>query len=277
MKVSLRWYGPDHAGDRAHLDGGIGHGHQEHRETVLLPAGPGGPREEEAPLGDGRVRGPDLLARHPPAIAIADGGRPQRGEVRAGIRLAEALAPDHLAPRDGRQMLALLLRCPVAHDHRAHPVDPHVLSAPRLVMRPHLLAHRGLLPDRGIPAAPALRPGHAQQAAVGENAAEPLRRLQIRRIVGEGTEEIRRDVLLHQLAQPGPQRHHVLAHVEVHVSPSGRSSRHQARSSGPSCTGRRHSPATAPRLRSRRRCRPSAAACCASASDGCARPHTWSR
>ena len=106
MKTSLRWYGPTMlAIARTSMAGSDMGTRNTVRPCCFRPARRG-PRKEEAPLGHGRVRGPDLLARHPPAIAVADGGRPQRGQVRAGIRLAETLAPDHLAPRDGWQMLA---------------------------------------------------------------------------------------------------------------------------------------------------------------------------
>src|SRR5215471_5201385 len=106
-------------------------------------------------------------------MVIASCGSTERSEVRAGVGLAEPLAPDHLAARDGRQVRALLLRRAVPHDRRAYPVDAHVLGAARLVVRPHLLADHGLLPDRGTAAAELLRPGQAEQALLGQEPAEP--------------------------------------------------------------------------------------------------------
>ena len=49
---------------------------------------------------------------------------------------------------------------------------PHVLGAARLVVRPHLLAQRGLLPDAGVGAAELARPAHRQQVLLGEPPAE---------------------------------------------------------------------------------------------------------
>ena len=69
--------------------------------------------------------------------------------------------------------------------------------------------------DAPLPA-PLLGPGHAKQATLGESTAERLGDGQVGRIVGEGTEEVGRDVLVDQLAQLAAQRGDILAHVEVH-------------------------------------------------------------
>src|SRR3546814_5170284 len=89
---------------------------------------------------------PDLLTRHPPAVAVAPRRGLQRGQVGARVGLAEALTPDDLTPGDGGQVLRLLLGGAVAHDRWAHPVDPHVLGAAGFVEGPHPLPHRRLLP-----------------------------------------------------------------------------------------------------------------------------------
>ena len=71
--------------------------------------------QQEAPLRHGGVGRPDLLAADQPAVAVAPGRGSQRGEVGAGLGLGEALAPDHLAARDGRQVLcAAARRCRAA-------------------------------------------------------------------------------------------------------------------------------------------------------------------
>ena len=177
--------GTEHAGDGPHLDAGRRHRDEEDGDAVLLALTLRRASQEEAPLRHGRIGRPDLLARGAPTVAIALGRRLQRRKIGARVRLAEALAPDDLAARDRRQVLLLLLGRAVPHDRRAHPVDAHVLRAAGLVMRPHLLAHDGLLPRRRAAAAVLLWPRHAQQALRGERAAEALGDVEVGGIVGE--------------------------------------------------------------------------------------------
>ena len=66
----------------------------------------GSVRASRTPVGVVRAGGPDLLAVDDVVVAIAHGARLQAGEVAAGARLAVALAPDDLAARDARQVLA---------------------------------------------------------------------------------------------------------------------------------------------------------------------------
>ncbi len=56
-------------------------------------------REQEAPVGDVRVAGPDLVAVDHVLVALARRGGAQRREVGPGVGLAEALAPA-VAPAD---------------------------------------------------------------------------------------------------------------------------------------------------------------------------------
>ena len=74
-----------------------------------------GAEQEEAPLGEVGGRDPDLLAVDDVLVAVADRGRAQVGEVGAGLRLAEALAPVLVGGEDpGQPLLLLLRRCPSA-------------------------------------------------------------------------------------------------------------------------------------------------------------------
>ena len=156
-KTSLRWCGPIMQSIGAHLDPWARHRHEENREALVLLLMSGRACQQEAPLRHGGVGRPDLLTVHEPPIAVAARGRLHGREIGSGVGLAEALAPDHVAPRDGGQVLLLLLRCAMAHDRGPHPVDAHILRAAGLVVRPHLFAHRGLLPDRRALARPILR------------------------------------------------------------------------------------------------------------------------
>ena len=182
----------EHARDRPHLDAGSVHRHQEDGDALLLLLAPRRAGEQEAPLRHGGVGRPDLLAADAPPVAVPPGGRLQRRQVGSGVGLAEPLAPDHLTGGDGREVEALLLVGAVAHERRADPVHPHVLRAPGLVVGPHLLAHRRLLPGRGVPAAELVGPGRAQQALGGQQAAERLRDLEVGGVVGEGAEVVGR-------------------------------------------------------------------------------------
>src|SRR5690606_11719223 len=107
----------------------------------------------------GGVGGPDLLPGDGPAVTVAPGGGAQRGEIGTGLGLTESLTPDDLPAGDRREMFALLFGRSVPHDGRPDPVHTHILRAARFVLRPHLLAHHGLFPDRGTAPAELLRPG----------------------------------------------------------------------------------------------------------------------
>src|SRR3954452_24453668 len=99
-------------------------------------------------------------------------------------------------------MTRLLLWCSVAHDRRTDPVDAHVLRPARLVLRPHLLADDGLLPDIASAAAVLLRPRQREQAFGRQRLAEALRQREVLRVIGAGAQEIAGDVLGDETAQP---------------------------------------------------------------------------
>ncbi|MDF2583940.1 MAG: hypothetical protein K0R33_2583 [Mycobacterium sp.] len=143
--------GAHHRLDGAHRDRRIRHGHQEYRQAVLFLTGRlvsdlRSTHQQKTPLRHRRVGGPDLLTVDHPAVPVTHRGGPQRCQVRAGLRLGKPLAPDDFTGRDRRQVPGLLLGGAVAHDDRPDPVDAHVLRAAWFVVRPHLLAHHGLLP-----------------------------------------------------------------------------------------------------------------------------------
>ncbi len=211
-----------HAADGPHLDRRIIHRHKEDRQALLLfllhllPLGGAG--EQEAPLRHGGVGRPDLLTADQPAVAVAPRGRAQRREVGTRLRFGEALTPDHLAARDRRQVLALLLLGAVAHDDGPDPVDPHVLGAARLVVRPHLFADHRLFPHRRPAATELLRPRQAQQVAFGQGPAELLGGLEVGGVVGERTQKVLGHMGFHQFAQLTAQLRGFLPHLEVHGS-----------------------------------------------------------
>src|SRR5205823_13094983 len=85
-----------------------------------------GAGDEHPTVGRTGAAGPHLLAVDDPLVAVAHGPGLQAGEVGAGARLAEQLAPRLAAGGEGQQpAVALLLRAVLDHDGTAH-----VLSQP---------------------------------------------------------------------------------------------------------------------------------------------------
>jgi hypothetical protein len=113
--------------DRPHLDARIVHVDQQEADALVLLAGVGA-HQAEAHVGPLAAGGPDLLAVDQEVVALVLGLGLQRGEVGAGARLGEALAPAHFLPGDGADVLLLLLLVAVleqgrAEHHRAHAAD----------------------------------------------------------------------------------------------------------------------------------------------------------
>jgi hypothetical protein len=83
--------------------------------------------QQQAEPGEVRPGRPDLLPVDDPSVPVADRSGGEAGEVTAGPRLAEQLAPDVLAGPDPAQPALLLLIRPVGEDRRQrHPDADHV-------------------------------------------------------------------------------------------------------------------------------------------------------
>jgi hypothetical protein len=86
-----------------------------------------GAHDERAEPADVRQRRPDLLAVDDPLVAVPDRARRQAGDVGAGARLREQLAPDLLAGEQRAEVALLLLLAAVRDDRRRrHPVTDRV-------------------------------------------------------------------------------------------------------------------------------------------------------
>ena len=79
-----------------------------------------GSGEQKSPIGVLRPGAPHLRPGDAPHLAVPDRFRPQRPEVRSGIRFAEQLAPDHVGRRHRRQPPQQLLLGGVGHQSRGH-------------------------------------------------------------------------------------------------------------------------------------------------------------
>ena len=119
------------------------HVEQEVRDALALRGERVGACEEHGPVGAVRPRGPDLLARDRPLVAI--GLRPggERRQVRPRARLAEQLAPALLVAHDrGQEPSSLRLRA-VGEQRRRGQVETERVEAPEVVGRQHALDDSG--------------------------------------------------------------------------------------------------------------------------------------
>src|SRR5207249_6722938 len=114
-----------------------------------------------------REAGPHLLAADDQDVALDGGARLEAREVGARVRLREALAPDHLAAQDAREMRRLLRLRAARDEGRASMVEPD--EERRDVGRARarvLLAPDQLLHQRRAAAAVRARPRDAGPAVV---------------------------------------------------------------------------------------------------------------
>lgn len=78
----------------SHLDAGRVHRDEQVGDARRAPPGWPGAHEGEDPVGMVGHRRPDLAARHPVDVAVADGACGQRREIAAGTGFGESLAPE---------------------------------------------------------------------------------------------------------------------------------------------------------------------------------------
>ena len=138
-----------------------------------------GAGDEHPPLGEVGEGGPHLLAVDDPLVAVAHGPGGEAGDVGAGARLAEELAPDLLAGEERAEVALLLLVGAVGDDgRRAHAVADRGCRVRRRSARRRRCSVsliELLQPGRQAEAAVALGEVHPRQAEV-ELAAEERRR-----------------------------------------------------------------------------------------------------
>src|SRR6266516_4182653 len=96
-------------GDGANLDAGRVHRADDPRDAAVARRLGVGAHEELLELRHVREAGPYLLPADDQEVALDSGARLEARQVGARVRLREALAPDHLAAQDRREMRRLLL------------------------------------------------------------------------------------------------------------------------------------------------------------------------
>ena len=154
--------------DRPHLHSGLAHRHEQVGDALVLRRVRIGAGEQEGVVGVLGLGRPDLLAVDHPLLAVEHRRGLERGEVRARVRLAEALAPADLPREDLRQeVLLLLFRTPLeqrrADERVAEEVGPERRPHPGELLGQHDVLHGGQ-----ALAAVLLRPRRADPAALVE-------------------------------------------------------------------------------------------------------------
>jgi hypothetical protein len=155
---------PDGDPGRLHVDQNVG-------DAVVLRRAWVGTGEAKHPIGELRVRSPNLLAVDNEKVADQLRARLERRQIGAGSRLGVALTPDVLGIEDPGQERPLLRLGAVLHQSRADHLDAHHPDHARRPRLEHLfsddrLAHERLpLVGVGIGAAAVLLwPVHGQVA-----------------------------------------------------------------------------------------------------------------
>ena len=124
---------------------GLLHVEDEVGEAAVLRQRRVGAREQDRPARELGVARPHLLAADAEPVAVALGARAHRGEIAAGVRLAEELAPDLVAGEDRREQAALLRLGAVRDERRAGVVDADAVQQLRRARARQLLVQDRLL------------------------------------------------------------------------------------------------------------------------------------
>ena len=157
-----------HLPERAHLDARRVHVDEEVGDPAVLRLVRVGAGQEDAEVAVLRAGRPHLLTVHHPLVTVAHGPGGEPGEVAAGARLAEELAPHLVAAQHRREVaLALLVRA-VGDDGRPRHGDAdgegvHAQPEPRRLLGEDRLLARGAAAAAGV-----LRPGDPRPPVVGE-------------------------------------------------------------------------------------------------------------
>src|SRR5262249_18235464 len=115
----------DHA-QRTLLDAWLMHGDDECRDALVPRYIRVGAGQQQTPVGDVGVTGPDLVSMDDVVVAVAGRLRSQRREVRTGARLRETLAPAFRAADHAGQesLLKFLAAVPAEPDHQVPQTRP---------------------------------------------------------------------------------------------------------------------------------------------------------
>ena len=188
---------------------GAADGHHEVGQAVVL-VGLVGAQEDDHPLGEMGQGGPHLVTVDHPLVTLFLGKGLHAGEVGAGARLAEALAPDILAGKQLRQQrLPDLFAGVVEHRRRRHAQANHIrkegcagglhflVGHPLTVLAPApadlhgvIAAHQTGLVSRFLPGLQIVQllPGHDLQGGLRQSYRRLCRRVAGQPLPAPGTE-----------------------------------------------------------------------------------------
>src|ERR1700730_9661138 len=178
-----------------------------------------GARKQDSVVGDVSPTGPDLLTVYSPSAGgvVARRARLEGGEVRAGGRLGEQLAPNVLAAEDGGQQARLLLLSAEVDDRGPRePFSEHVQTV-RRARAVVLLQEDRLLEERRLLSTVGRRPGESRKAGCVEL---PLPAAPVRQAVLDRRGLRARqfcDCPLEPRSDPTAVRRPLLCVVEVHL------------------------------------------------------------
>ncbi len=144
-KTSLNSAEPSICSIGPHLDAGLLHRHEEVGDAGVLGHVRVGAGQEEDVVGVLRLGRPHLLPVDHPFVTVELGPCLEAGQVRAGVGLAEALAPRDLPFEDARDELLLLLLGAPLQDGRADQRVAEEVGAQRGARPGELLVEHHLL------------------------------------------------------------------------------------------------------------------------------------
>src|SRR5215211_3578141 len=150
------------AGDLRHrpqLDARRAHVDEQHRDLAVLRLGVVRARQHAAPAGELPPRDPGLLPADHERLAPLLRSRSQRREVRPGVGLREALAPDLLGSEDRGDVATALRVGAEAQQRRPQHVEADDVGELRGSRCRQLLVDHDLLGHRASAAAELQRPG----------------------------------------------------------------------------------------------------------------------
>ena len=173
--------------DRPDLHSWLVDRHEEHRQALVPQGRVGmGAAHDVQPVGLVPERRPHLLTVDDPLVPVEPRPARHRRDVRAGSRLAEALAPDVVDAQDARQEAALLLLGAEREQHRPEQLQGLRVDPCRRGGSGVLGLEDDLLGQRRTAAAVLPRPGEAEPAA-GGRAPSPRRCARPRRCRRSGS------------------------------------------------------------------------------------------
>src|SRR5271167_807249 len=160
---------PGHLAQRSNFDAGRFHIHEEDGKSLVFRCTDVGANDEFAPVTHPTVASPDFLAIHNVMIVLEARFGLQTSEIRTGVRLGEALAPDLFCAQNFWDVALFLRFGTVGNDGWADEAQTKRIGHGRRFDASHLFPEKGLLHQCGAAASVFLGPGNCGPAAFLES------------------------------------------------------------------------------------------------------------